>query len=238
MTHHEIKVTDTVTASDDQVGNVTISMRSYFSSAYLWSAEHHARLAQQIEDQHDGPPTFSIRHRAHIIDAVTDAVAFVEAAVNEVAQDVADGHGSYVEPLNDRARDLINGYWVGASEASTLAKYRDLLAMASGKSIDEGSEPAQGMRVLVRLRNHLVHFKPSNASADYEPSRLEKQLKGRGYPDNSLMHGSGNAWFPDHALSAGCARWACDVARDYVSAWCAEMGLTLHFQIVDWGEEP
>lgn len=28
------------------------------------------------------------------------------------------------------------------------------------------------------------------------------------FPDNKLMAGSGNPWWPDHALGHGCAEWA------------------------------
>ncbi|MDX2381291.1 MAG: hypothetical protein QNM02_16205 [Acidimicrobiia bacterium] len=36
---------------------------------------------------------------------------------------------------------------------------------------------------------------------------FDDMLKDR-FPSNGLMAGSGNPWWPDHALGAGCARWA------------------------------
>jgi hypothetical protein len=229
-----IRVEDGVNVGD----NVVISMRSYFSSAYLWSAEHHTRRAQDIEDAGSGVSRFAMRHRAYVLDAVTDAAAFVEAAVNEVLQDVADSHGSYVANLGEAAHSSLAKYWAGSSEAKTLDKYDAVLAALGHAKLNRGGEPTQGMQILIRLRNHLIHYKPSDRSSSFPPGQLEQQLTSRGFIDNALMTGSGNAWFPDHAFGAGCARWACDTARAFVDDWCRSLGLQLHYQIVHWDEAP
>ncbi len=60
---------------------------------------------------------------------------------------------------------------------------------------------------MIRLRNAIIHYQPEDVSAAYEPHDFEQSLRGR-FPDNALMCGSGNAWWPDHALGHGCAAWA------------------------------
>lgn len=233
MADREINVSD----SAGLVDSVTVSMRSYYSTRYLWSAEHHARLAGDIEDTHQGQSVFLLRHAVYVIDSITDAVAFAEAAVNEVAQDVADKHESYVVTLNESARERIAGYWVAASEASTLAKYSAIKEFVTGSPLDFGREPTQSMSALIKLRNHLVHYKPADVSEAYDPPKLVQLLKDR-FPDNALMAQSGNPWFPDKALGAGCARWAAATARDFVDTWSHELGLSLNVHRLDWSNEP
>lgn len=214
-----------------------VSIRSYYSSRYLWSAQHHARLAKEIEDVHEGGPTISVRHSAYVISAITDSVAFVEAVVNEVAQDVADNHGSYVSALDESVRNRIAGYWVAGSEASTLGKYSALLEFTTGRPLDGGREPNQSMSYLIRLRNYLVHYKPADVGEAWDEPKLAQQLRGR-FPDNALMAESGNAWFPDKALGAGCAQWAADHAKEFVDTWSDALGLRLNVHQAVLGESP
>jgi len=216
-----------------------VSTRAYFSSYYLWSAQHHARLAAEIEEAHPegGGSLFSIRHRAYVLGAITDAVAFVEAAINEVLQDVADDHESYIQPLDKSARERLKGFWAAGAMTSTLTKYEDSLRLCEQPQMPKGSAPWQDMAVLVSLRNELVHYKPADVSDSFEPSNLARRLGGK-FANNVLMAEPGNAWFPDKALGAGSASWACLTARAFVDAWSGKLGLTLNYQRVTWDEDP
>lgn len=82
-----------------------------------------------------------------------------------------------------------------------------------------------------------MHYKPTDVSEAYDPPKLAHLLKDR-FPENALMAGSGNAWFPDKALGAGCARWAAVTAKTFVDAWSQTLGLILNVHRVDWSEEP
>jgi hypothetical protein len=55
-------------------------------------------------------------------------------------------------------------------------------------------------------RNRLVMISKSPTS---------KALRSRNFASNALMKGQRNVWFPDHALGAGCAKWAIDSARAF-----------------------
>lgn len=77
--------------------------------------------------------------------------------------------------------------------------------------LDKGAEPYQSAALLIGLRNALVHYKSESVADDVE-HRFTKTLRGR-FPDNRLMKGSGNPWWPDHALGAGCVQWAFESAR-------------------------
>ena len=72
------------------VETATVSMRGYLSTQHLWSAEHFTRLAAELEAAHTGEARFSIRHRSYVLGAVGEAVAFLEAFINELFQDAQD----------------------------------------------------------------------------------------------------------------------------------------------------
>ena len=83
---------------ETEVGAPTLMMRVYFSSYHLWAAEHFSQLTGEIEGRHKGKPRFDIQHRSYSVNAVLSSVAFLEAAVNELFQDAADNHESYIQP--------------------------------------------------------------------------------------------------------------------------------------------
>jgi hypothetical protein len=217
--------------------------RLYPSVYYLWSAEHHARLAAEIEQKHSGASKASVRHRVYVINSITDAVTFIECVVNEVIQDTvdhltADGPDIHIKPIDQVTRQRLLGYWIAGEKSSMLDKYNSTLKLADKTALDYGAEPMQPTAVLVALRNYLVHHKPEDISISLDPPKLAKRLRGR-FPDNTLMDGAANPWFPDHAMGAGCARWSHITARSFVDNWASLMGLTsLPYQNPGWEEMP
>jgi hypothetical protein len=69
------------------------------------------RTTESIEARHNGPSAFSIEHRAYVMSGVHAAVNFIEAAINEMFEDIADGHSSYTAPLDEVTRSVLNAYW-------------------------------------------------------------------------------------------------------------------------------
>src|SRR5687767_7677443 len=86
-------------------------LRVYYSRYHLWAAQHFTRLALEIETAHTGEPGFSFPHRSYVTSAVLSAVAFLEAAINEVLTDIADGCETYIERLEPETRRLLDGLW-------------------------------------------------------------------------------------------------------------------------------
>jgi hypothetical protein len=90
----------------------------------------------------------------------------------------------------------------------------DLALVFTGQErFNHGGAPHQDAALLVRLRNYLVHYKPEGVSVAL-PHKLGEALSGK-FPGSGLMQGSGNPWFPDHSLGAGCAMWALRSARAF-----------------------
>ena len=135
-----------------------VSMRTYFSSHHFWAAKHFARLAHDAESAHNGPPRFDVQHRAYVTDAVFSAVAFLEAAINEVFDDVADAHSGYVDPLSLECRRQMMGLWDESVERrSFLEKCQLALLCAQSTVFERGKQPYQDADLLIKLRDRLTH---------------------------------------------------------------------------------
>jgi hypothetical protein len=161
----------------------------------------------------------------------------MECVINEVLQDVTDGIDDHIGALSDTVRQRLVGYWMAGERASILNKYDQVLKLAERPAMNRREDPAQSAAVLIALRNYFVHHKPEDISISFDPPKLEQRLRGR-FTDNKLMIGAGNPWFPDHAISAGCANWAHETARIFVDHWTSLMGLTgLPYQLPEERQE-
>lgn len=199
--------------------SLSIAMRNYFSTHMLRAALDDVRWARQIEGAHSGGTRFDVTHRGHVLGAVVFSVAFLEAMVNELFQDAVDGHGltgrGYLAPLSSDAVAEMRRWWADSEEGydTVLKKCRALVECAGGTAPDLGSEPFQSVALLVKVRNGYISHYKSETVTPGELSQLAGQVRSRlkgAYGDNPLMKGSGNAWWPDHAMGAGLAQWAFD----------------------------
>jgi len=214
---------------------VRVVMRNYFSVYLLWTAEDAAIQAQRIEEGHGaGDHPFNIAHRAAVLNAILSSAAFLEAVVNELYQDAYDGHGiagdGYIAPLAEEVRWRLAQIWEATDEGSKLRpldKYELLLMSAGCDVLDKGNQPFQDALLVVQLRNAIAHYQPEDVSADVA-AKTERKLRGK-FPDNPLMKGQGNAWWPDHCLGYGCAKWAHGSATALTDRVSGDLGLRLNY---------
>jgi hypothetical protein len=193
--------------------DLRVSIRSYSSGHLLWTAQHEAELAGQVEAGLAGKVPFSLEHRGYVLSSIIASVAFLEAMVNELFQDAADGKASqpdgYLSPLSADCRRLMADLWRATREGKrlgTIEKFERLLSFAQAPPLDRGGQVYENAMLTIRLRNTLVHFRPEDRSAEDEAHEMER-LIGK-FADNALMAGSGNPWWPYKALGYGAADWA------------------------------
>jgi len=196
----------------DLAGSLTIRMRSYYSRYHLWAAAHFARSCGRIERERE--TGFHMDHRAYATATIIESVAFLEAAINELLADAADGHHTegWTGVLEDSALMRMQRMWPQISRASMLDKYQITLTLADKDPLNTGSNPYQDASLLIKLRNRLVHFRPESllagqpddAVGDHE---IERGLKKK-FEANRLLKASGNPWFPDKCLGHGSSEWA------------------------------
>jgi hypothetical protein len=218
------------------IGRAEVLMRTYFSTYHLWAAEHFARLAADIESTHTGEPTFNVKHRAYVTNSILSVVSFLEAAINEIFDDLTDGHSGYVDPLTNYSHQLTK-LWKEKNRKrwSILDKYQDALLCSGKDAFKKGALPYQDAKILVDLRNDLTHARPqTRASSDVEQQKLRARITAKFNP-NRLMEDAANPFFPDHYLGAGCAYWAVKTGKAFAGEFFSRLNIQPNYQKVDFG---
>jgi len=210
-------------------GSGVLSMRAYFSTYHLWAAEHFSKLAGEIEDSHKGKSKFNLEHRAYVMNSILSSVAFLEAAINELFQDAHDNHESYIKNLDKQLLTKMAAVWQvtehdNKKKFGTLEKYQIALEFAGIEKFKPGENPLQDVQLVIKLRNELTHYKPMNLDEKNKHS-LEKKLLGSNFAPNKLMEGSGNNFFPDHALGAGCTGWCFKSVKNFTDEFFSRMDI-------------
>lgn len=225
-----------------------VAVRHYLSSELLWTAANSVKLCKDREAivlgerrDHD------VEHRSYAVGAILASVAFLEALVNETFEDCVDwvaaltkssqqvpnGRASGIE---GNAMKLMTAWWLpsvgteddGGAETgertSLLTKYAKALDIAGAVRMPTDQEPWQGTKVLIQLRNAIVHFRPDWHTVGGQ-SKLDGQLRGKFKPNPLLPPGDGNPWFPSKALASPGAEWAVTTARRFADEWTSQLGV-------------
>lgn len=206
--------------------------RFYYSHHHIQAAALFARRSSKLEKEHGDKNVVSsevfFEHRAYVTGAILSAVSFLEAEINEIFADAGDDQREHIYQLGDVIFLLKRMWTLGVPKTasySILDKYQIALALADKKEFDKGAAPYQDVRLLIRLRNALVHYEPEYTARDSSSSkRLEQNLQGR-FPLNPLT-GSRTPFFPELCMSHGCAKWAVESSVKFVDDFCGQLGLT------------
>ncbi len=217
-------------------GSVTIKSRVYYSSYHLWAAKHLCELAKAAEEAVGDRPRFDIEHRAYVTNSIFSAVAFLEAAINELYQDAADDHESYIYALDPDSKRLMSDFWQftegqNRTFLGMIQKYQLALTFLRKPLFEKGQSPYQDASLVVKVRNELVHYRPELLGGEAE-HKLARQLRDK-FRINKLMAESGNPWFPDKCLGYGCAQWAVESITTFADEFFARISVTPHYQRAD-----
>ncbi|EPD43268.1 MULTISPECIES: hypothetical protein [Delftia] len=214
--------------------SINISMRHYLSIQHLLASALFSKQCQELEATAFLTPFDSIertRHKSYAISSIMVSAAFLEATINELFADCADGHSTArLSPLP--ARGLMGRLWARSIPRTAaypiLEKYDIALELNDKEPFDPGINPYQDAKLLTELRNALIHYEPETIVAiggdeTRKPHKFEKRLRGK-FALNSLT-GAGNPFYPDKVLGAGCAEWAVKTAVDFTDAFFGRLGI-------------
>lgn len=212
-------------------GHSRTLMRYYFSGRFLEASKLQAQAALERESADD----FAIGDAVHwlsVVGAISHAMSAVEAGVNEVWTDVADGITlGPTRSIPAPVRPALAWHWVsGRIQRAPLFDKLDAMLVGIGSSpLERGREPWQALGTLVTLRNALVHYRPENLAiaGDDEKTLFERRLQALRLKGNPLFGGQGNPYFPDHALSADLARWSHATAEQALTEFASLGGVQL-----------
>jgi hypothetical protein len=168
-------------------------------------------------------------------------VAFLEAAINELFDDITDRHPGYIDPLSEETGRLLAGLWDEGERQTVerwpvLEKYRVALLCSGSTAFDKGAPPYQDAKLLIDLRNDLTHARPETRNTG-DVDKLSKALRPRFQP-NRLMQNSANPYFPDHCLGAGCATWAVASARAFADDFFSRLKVQPNYQRATFDQAP
>lgn len=214
-----------------------VTMRNYLSTDHLYASRYAAEVACERENElAASAPVFDIRLRGLAITSVMEAVAFLEAAINELYQDAADAYLSNLPGLPSGQISLLSAFWQATDNGNCrmFLKYDTALQLCEKPSLDRSRFPYQDAVRLVNLRNHIMHYRPEHVGVDI-PNKIADALKGR-FDHNRAMASSGNPPFPDLILGAGCADWSWRTARSFAEEFTRLISLSMHYQKVDFGD--
>jgi len=205
---------------------VSISMRHYMSISHLSAVQLFAEKCRAIEDSPDSD-YYQIHKEqlSYSISAVIMAAAFLEATINEFYCDSTCSIGATRLP-DAIHRDLLAKLWSRGiprtASYSITEKYDIALEMLGKPPFNTNANPFQDVKLLVDLRNTLIHYEPETVSSDPEiDSKKIKKLHAR-FRDKFAINKiapPGALFYPDKMLGAGCANWAKTSVITYADAF-------------------
>jgi hypothetical protein len=189
----------------------------------------HARGAKRVEEANSGRTVYLLEHRAHAMGAVVFSIAALEAAINELFTDAAEGNLHNLRPLDEVVIKRLGTMWLSGvprtASYRVVDKFAIALHLADRDALDASAEPWQSAMELAKLRNALIHYEPEWVPMPVtgEAHKFEKSLRGK-FPENPLAP-SENAYYPDKLLGHGCAAWAVHSALAFAGAFSERLGI-------------
>ena len=200
-----------------------IRFRDCFSVRYIQSAAVLSRLGYGIEQAckgaEDPAPDLLLRHEAFILNSVLSTVAFLESTINELYADAADDACPFTDGKHEALLRTIGEKWQNEKNfdrAPMISKYQRILTIAGTSAFDENDQVFANVRMLIGIRNHLMHYKRewvvirergvAATGEETTADKFEKILRKK-FAANPLA-AKNMPFFPDQCLGHGCAEWA------------------------------
>jgi len=223
---------------------ISIKTRTYFSIQHIQSAALFARKSADVERGYSGTYSGDLiaEHRAYVTAAISFAVAFLEALVNELFLDAHEGLPGPNREFDHLTPEVVKalGTCWGPELAwkSILDKFQEALSVAQKPPLPNGGGTAyENVKLLIGLRNALVHYQPETMTTYSQISdeavtihKFERKLRRR-FALSPLVS-SHNAFFPDRCLSHGCAQWAVNSSIEFADQFFAHLGIPPTFDHV------
>jgi hypothetical protein len=214
-----------------------LASRIYFSGIHRLTAARFAHEAYELDQR--GNPTYDAgiidQQLTNVSAVVVFSAAYLEASINEVYADAADDPpGSVAGSLKKEEREQLGRLWTeGTTRTGScpiLTKYETALEALGRPHIDKSRPLYASTKVMVRLRNAIVHAEPEwdeytvgVPSRAEEWLKLERDLKYK-FEENGLV-GDISPFFPLRALGYGCAKWALQSAEQFITEFLGIVGI-------------
>ncbi len=216
-------------ASVAAVGTPSIRTKACLSRFHLGAAVRYALAASTLEEQHQGPDCLNEEHRHHCLAALLSIVAFLESAINECYQAVADGDAR-VAPLDATTTAGLLRAWRAHDfpkppDTKIVRKYETALKIAGKPSLPYGD-----LELLIRVRNRATHYEPEWHPTGTTSQTLEAAFVALSIsPSRFYEHSPNNPFFPDRCLGYDLLRWGINASANYAVQFFDTLGVEAPF---------
>jgi len=201
--------------------------RFYFSHYHIMSAAFFARESGKLErdnkDKEIVPSRIQSEHRAFVTGCIFSSASFLEAQINELFTDAAEDQREHIYQLGDKIYLFADMWKLGVPRTasySILEKYEIALALAEREPLDRGSLLYKDCKLLIWMRNALIHYEPLSSTSTAKSSKwLENRFRGK-FSLNPLT-GAKTPFFPIRCMGYGCAKWAVESSIRFVDHCCS-----------------
>ncbi|PGA40069.1 hypothetical protein [Bacillus toyonensis] len=164
--------------------------------------------------------------RNYAIGAITSAANFMEATINECLNYHIKNftHNSKLALTSEQKNNVLS-WWEpikNNERHSILHKYKTVLEKSGQNTFDEETNPYQDAKLLVELRNNLVHYKPE--WVEYEGNTEEFEIKYGGKFDPNPLYSNVPSYFPNKCLGFGSSKWALITAYNLAEDFYRRLG--------------
>src|SRR5258706_1422572 len=212
--------------------------RFYFSHYHIMSAAFFARESGKLERDNKDNESFSSRiqseHRAFVTGCIFSSVSFLEAQINELFTDAAEDQREHIHQLGDKIYLFADMWKLGVPRTasySILEKYEIALALAEKEPLDHGSLIYHDSKLLISMRNALIHYEPLSSTSTHESSqKWENKFRGK-FSLNPLT-GAKTPFFPIRCMGYGCAKWAVESSIRFVDHCCSRLDIQPVFDLI------
>jgi hypothetical protein len=221
-----LNIEDNLRIEDD----LNIKTKIFFSKSYIESSMIFSRNAKVVESKESHDYFDKSNHHANVVGSILFSVLYLESTINEFYINIADrfNFGPDIKPIN---KEKIVKFWSTdkGSSYSILEKYQSALTFMECDKFIESKNPFQNVKILISLRNYLVHYKPEwgevkeNENDSVELANLQKKLVGKFQIRN--ISGLENEYFPNKYLSYGCTNWVISNSIQFVNDFYENLGI-------------
>jgi hypothetical protein len=206
-----------------------LSARYNFTHQYLSAAKDFAANAETIERRHSvRPPSAKAlsKHIAAVTSTVFHAVAAIEAEVWTVTNH-GPGHHLGSNGVDQVAVARLKPVIHLLDRESLPEKCNVVLDLLGKAPISKGSAAFQDARLLIRLRNELIHYK-SQWDHEVDQRTLVRGLVAKRFSIPPFRRDA-SPIFPKQILGADCAKWASATAPKFLNIFYDHLGVKSPF---------
>jgi hypothetical protein len=200
-----------------------LTQRFNFTFQHIEAALLCCEKSYIIEQDNHGKPfgPFFTDLRSYVSLAIISSVAAIEANINEHFCDIFDGFLEIPEIKIDDAKEI----WKDIERNCVWDKYETLLKI-SKKKLDKNKIWWQHTKILVKVRNELVHFKPIWRKQNYTEKNIENEInKLKNTISFSEFIESSQLLFPMRCMTYEFANWAVDTAVNFIINFDVAIGI-------------